>query len=82
MPRNIITALDIGTSTVQTVVAERKKGEDGLRILGIGNVSSSGLRRGADRAGRPMPCSRWGLPGPRGRPRGGELLPRLFTLTP
>ncbi len=46
MPRNIIAALDVGTSTVQTVVAERKKGEDGLRILGIGNAPSSGLRRG------------------------------------
>lgn len=46
MARNIITALDVGTSTVQTVVAERKKGEDGLRILGIGNVPSAGIRRG------------------------------------
>ncbi len=46
MARNIITALDVGTSTVQTVVAERKKGEDGLRILGIGNIPSAGLRRG------------------------------------
>lgn len=46
MARNIITALDVGTSTVQTVVAERKKGENGLRILGIGNAPSSGVRRG------------------------------------
>lgn len=46
MSRNIITALDVGTSTVQTVVAERKKGENGLRILGIGNAPSSGVRRG------------------------------------
>lgn len=46
MARNIITALDVGTSTVQTVVAEHKKGEDGLRILGIGNVPSAGVRRG------------------------------------
>src|SRR3990172_2946406 len=27
-------------------------------------------------------CSGWGLPCPLGRPRGGGLLPRLFTLTP
>lgn len=46
MARNIITALDVGTSTVQTVVAERKKGENGLRILGIGNAPSGGVRRG------------------------------------
>ncbi len=46
MPRNIITALDVGTSTVQAVVAERKKGENGLRILGIGVAPSSGLRKG------------------------------------
>jgi len=28
------------------------------------------------------PCSGWGLPCPRCHHRGGELLPRLFTLTP
>ncbi|MBI3273761.1 MAG: cell division protein FtsA [Candidatus Colwellbacteria bacterium] len=47
MTRAIITALDIGTSTVQTVVAEKKKGEEGLRILGIGMASAAGIRRGA-----------------------------------
>lgn len=46
MPRNIITALDVGTSTVQTVVAEKKRGEEGLRVLGIGLAPSSGVRRG------------------------------------
>ena len=46
MSRNIITALDVGTSTIQTVVAERKKGEEGLRILGIGSAPSAGVRRG------------------------------------
>lgn len=44
MARNIITALDIGTSTIQTVVAER--GENGLRVLGIGIAPASGMRRG------------------------------------
>lgn len=45
MARNIITALDVGTSTVQTVVAERTP-EGTLRILGMGNIPSSGVRRG------------------------------------
>ena len=46
MARNIITALDVGTSTVQTVVAEKRKGEEGLRILGVGIAPSRGIRRG------------------------------------
>ncbi|QQG45001.1 MAG: cell division protein FtsA [Candidatus Sungiibacteriota bacterium] len=46
MARNLIAALDVGTSTVQTVVAEKKKGEETLRILGIGMVPSVGIRRG------------------------------------
>ena len=46
MARNIIAALDVGTSTVQTVVAGKKKGEEGLQILGVGVVPSSGVRRG------------------------------------
>ncbi len=46
MSRNIITALDVGTSTVQTVVAEKKKGENSLRILGMGISPSAGVRRG------------------------------------
>lgn len=44
MARNLITALDIGTSTIQTVVAER--GENGLRILGMGSARAAGVRRG------------------------------------
>ena len=47
MARNIIAALDIGTSTVQTVVAERVPERDSLQILGIGSASSAGVRRGA-----------------------------------
>lgn len=43
--RNIIAALDIGTSTVQTVIAERKEGEN-LRILGIGSARAAGVRKG------------------------------------
>ncbi|MDP3769569.1 MAG: cell division protein FtsA [Candidatus Sungbacteria bacterium] len=46
MARNIFTALDVGTSTVQTVVAEKKRGENDLRILGIGIAPSAGVRKG------------------------------------
>lgn len=45
MSRNILTAIDIGTSTVQTVVAQASKGE-GLRVLGVGVSPSAGVRRG------------------------------------
>src|SRR3989338_487470 len=43
----IITALDIGTSTIHTIVAERRKRGEGLRILGVGVSPSLGVRRGA-----------------------------------
>lgn len=46
MTRDTITALDVGTSTIQTVVAEQKKGEEGLRVLGIGMAHAAGMRRG------------------------------------
>ena len=46
MVRHFITALDIGTSTVQVVVAERIRGESNLRILGVGVATSAGVRRG------------------------------------
>lgn len=44
--RNLIIALDIGTSTVQAVIAEYKRGEDALRVLGVGVAPSAGVRRG------------------------------------
>src|SRR3989344_3194940 len=47
MGRNIITALDIGTSTIHTIVAEEQRREGGLRILGVGVAPSAGVRRGA-----------------------------------
>lgn len=47
MSRNIITALDVGSSTVATVVAEKRKGDERLRILGIGIAPALGVRRGA-----------------------------------
>lgn len=46
MARNIIAALDIGTSTVETVIAETLRGEDAPRVLGVGIVPSSGVRKG------------------------------------
>ena len=46
MARTIFTALDIGTSTVQTVVAEKLRGEQDLRILAVGIAPSAGVRRG------------------------------------
>ena len=45
MARGIITALDIGTSTVTTVIAKKQKDES-LQILGIGVSPSFGVRRG------------------------------------
>lgn len=47
MAGRILTALDVGTSTVQTIVAEQKRGEEDPRILGMGVSPSAGIRRGA-----------------------------------
>lgn len=47
MARNLITALDIGTSTVTTVVAERVPGRYVRQVIGVGVVPSAGVRRGA-----------------------------------
>ncbi len=46
MARDIIAALDVGTSTVQTVVAERERGGNGVTLLGVGVAPSAGIRRG------------------------------------
>ena len=46
LARTIFTALDIGTSTIQTVVAEKLRAESDLRILGVGIAPSAGVRRG------------------------------------
>ncbi len=46
MTRTIIAALDVGSSTIQTVIAEQRRGEDALHILGVGVVPSAGVRRG------------------------------------
>lgn len=45
--RDIITAIDVGTAMVQTVVAERVPDRDALQILGAGMAPSAGVRKGA-----------------------------------
>ncbi|MCU0653111.1 MAG: cell division protein FtsA [Candidatus Pacebacteria bacterium] len=42
----IITGLDIGTSSVKIVVAQKKASEDGLETLHAGQVFSRGVRKG------------------------------------
>ncbi|MBU1091609.1 cell division protein FtsA [Patescibacteria group bacterium] len=46
MSRKIATGIDIGTSYIKTVIAEKRDGEAGPRVLGCGISSSEGLRRG------------------------------------
>jgi len=46
LARNIITGIDAGTSAIKVVIAEQKKGENGLHILGVGKKISRGIRRG------------------------------------
>ncbi len=43
---NILVGLDVGTSTVRTIVAEQSRGSKKPIIVGVGLVSSSGLRKG------------------------------------
>ena len=45
--RKIIVGLDVGTTTVRTVVAERVSEEESVRIIGVGQSTSFGMRRGA-----------------------------------
>lgn len=44
--RSIITAIDIGTNSVTTLVCERL-GKEKIRVLGLGRVPAFGMRRGA-----------------------------------
>ena len=46
MARNVVLGVDIGSSTVQSVIAGWDKKESGLRILGYGLASSAGVKRG------------------------------------
>ena len=43
---NIIVGIDIGSFNVRTVIAQRLRGEEQLRIVGVGSVPSLGMRRG------------------------------------
>lgn len=43
----IAVGIDIGTSTINTVVAERAKQQRILRLLGVGRAVAQGMRRGA-----------------------------------
>lgn len=43
---DIIVGIDIGSSTVRTVIAEQLQGEQQLRIIGVSAVPSFGIRRG------------------------------------
>jgi len=44
--RSIITGLDVGTTKVCTIIAECKE-DGGLRVVGVGNVPSAGMHKGA-----------------------------------
>ncbi|MEK7566924.1 MAG: cell division protein FtsA [Patescibacteria group bacterium] len=46
MAKNIILGIDIGSSNVQSVIAGWDYNDDGLKILGVGLATSSGIRRG------------------------------------
>lgn len=43
---NVIVGIDIGSSSVRTIVAQQLSGEDNLRIVGVGMANSFGVRRG------------------------------------
>ncbi len=46
MARNLITAVDVGTSTVTTVVAECVREPEQVKLVGIGISPAGGVRRG------------------------------------
>jgi cell division protein FtsA len=43
---NIIVGIDVGSSNVRSVIAEQVKGEENLRVIGVGSAPSVGMRRG------------------------------------
>ncbi len=43
---DIIVGIDVGSSSVRTVVAQKIRGEDELRVVGVGSAPSVGIRRG------------------------------------
>ncbi|NTV40875.1 MAG: cell division protein FtsA [Candidatus Moranbacteria bacterium] len=42
----VIAGIDIGTSSVRAVIAQQFKGDENLRIIGVGTSFSNGIRRG------------------------------------
>lgn len=46
MARNIVTGIDIGNSSVKTIIAEFKENSERPHILGVGVSLSNGLRKG------------------------------------
>lgn len=44
---NCVVGLDIGSGAIRTVIAVPGKDHDALRIVGVGSVASSGIRRGS-----------------------------------
>lgn len=46
MKKEIITGLDIGSSSVRAVIAERTDGDEQLSVVGVGCAASDGLRFG------------------------------------
>lgn len=44
---NTIAGIDVGSSSVRTLIAQDMRDEENLRIIGVGIVPSSGIRRGA-----------------------------------
>jgi len=43
---SIICGLDVGTSNIRAVVAQKRAGQEKPQVLGVGSVSSFGLRKG------------------------------------
>lgn len=43
---HFITALDIGTATIKTLICQKKSGQEELEVLGQSKKSSSGMRKG------------------------------------
>ncbi len=46
MARNIITGIDVGTSSIRVLVSEYVKGKNGLQVIGTAHKESRGLRHG------------------------------------
>ena len=44
--QNIVAGIDIGSSSMKTVIAEHIHGEDAMRIIGVSTTPSFGMRRG------------------------------------